>query len=194
MIELSDSAKEYFSHLLQQQGIAGVGVRLTALHPGTPKGDCQLSFCEPEEVRADDWTIDCGDFPLIVDSASVPFLEQTSISYEAERGGGQLTIRAPRLKGKVPGAEASLVERVRYVLDAEVNPNLAAHGGRVSLVEVSASGEVVLQFGGGCHGCGQVDATLKHGIESTLKARVPEVTAIRDSTDHSNGAAPYYKR
>lgn len=194
MIELGDSARDYFSKLLAQQGVAGLGIRLVAVKPGTPAGDCRLEFCETEDVREDDWTIDCEGFSLYVDSQSAPYLDGVSISYEAQRTGGQLTIRAPKLKGQVPGAEAGLVERVRYVLDTEINPGLASHGGRVSLVEISSDGVVVLQFGGGCHGCGQVDVTLKHGIEDTLRKRVPEVSAVRDVTDHSSGSNPYYKR
>ncbi len=78
------------------------------------------------------------------------------------------------------------------MLDAEINPRLAAHGGRVSLVEVTEACEVVLQFGGGCHGCGMVDMTLKEGIEKSLKEQIPEVTGVLDATDHSTGENPYY--
>lgn len=194
MIELGDSARDYFGKLLAQQGVAGLGIRLVAVNPGTPAGDCRLEFCEQEDVRADDWAIDCEGFSLYVDAQSAPFLEGVSISYEAQRTGGQLTIRAPRLKGQIPGAEAGLIERVRYVLDTEINPGLAGHGGRVSLVEISSDGVVVLQFGGGCHGCGQVSATLQHGVLKTLRERIPEVTAVRDVTDHASGKNPYFRK
>jgi Fe/S biogenesis protein NfuA len=80
------------------------------------------------------------------------------------------------------------------VLDAEVNPKLASHGGQVSLVSVEADATIVLQFGGGCHGCGMVDVTLKQGVEKTLRERIPEITAVRDATDHSEGRKPYYKK
>lgn len=194
MIELSDSARQYFSKLLAQQGVAGLGIRLIAVKPGTPDGDCRLEFCEPADVQDDDWSVECEDFSVYIDAASAPYLEGVNINYEAQRTGGQLTIRAPKLKGSVPGAESGLIERVRYVLDTEINPGVASHGGRVSLVEVSSEGEVVLRFGGGCHGCGQVDVTLKHGVEKTLRARIPEVTGVRDVTDHASGSSPYYKR
>lgn len=194
MIDISDSARDYFAKLLAQQSVPGLGIRLLAVKPGTPAGDCRLEFCESDEVRGDDFVVDCDGFSICIDSVSAPFLDSVEISYEQQRTGGQLTIRAPKLKGSVPGAEASLVERVQYVLDTEINPGVAGHGGRVSLVEVTREGVVVLQFGGGCHGCGQVDMTLKHGVEKTLRERVPEVTAVQDSTDHSSGTAPYYKR
>jgi Fe/S biogenesis protein NfuA len=53
---------------------------------------------------------------------------------------------------------------------------------------------VLLQFGGGCHGCGMVDVTLKQGVEKTLRERVPEITAVRDATDHAGGEKPYYSK
>ncbi len=194
MIEITDSARDYFTKLIAQQGVAGLGIRLTAVKPGTPAGDCRLEFCEMAEARDDDFVIECGEFSIYVDAQSAPYLDSVNISYEQLRSGGQLTIRAPKLKGSVPGTDSSLVERVRYVIDTEINPGVASHGGRVSLVEISGDGEVVLEFGGGCHGCKQVDVTLKHGVEKTLMDRIPEITAVRDRTDHSSGAAPYYKR
>ncbi|GMU45010.1 MAG: NfuA family Fe-S biogenesis protein [Xanthomonadales bacterium] len=194
MIEVADNARDYFNKLISQQGVPDLGIRLQVVQPGTPAGDCRLEFCEAAEAREDDYVIDCEGFSIYVDAASAPWLDAAHISFEHQRGGGQLTIRAPRLKGQAPGADASLVERVRHVLDSEINPRVAGHGGRVGLVEVSADGVVVLQFGGGCHGCSQVNMTLKHGVEKTLRERIPEISAVRDATDHASGAAPYYRR
>ena len=82
------------------------------------------------------------------------------------------------------------------MIDSEINPNLAGHGGKVSLVEIikaesDARAIVVLQFGGGCHGCGMAGVTLKNGIEKTLKENFPEIVEIRDVTDHTKGEDPY---
>ena len=138
--------------------------------------------------------MDCPGFTLHVDHDSAAWMEGSTIDFEPTTTGGQLNIRAPRIKGVVPGADAGLVARVRYVLDAEVNPKLAAHGGQVSLVSVEADATVVLRFGGGCHGCGMVDVTLKQGVEKTLRERIPEISTVRDATDHSDGHKPYYKK
>jgi Fe/S biogenesis protein NfuA len=194
MITLSDTAQEHFSKLVAQQGIDGLGIRLVAVNAGTPKGDCQLEFCEPADLDGTEWEIECRDFSLYVDSASRPFLDGATIDFDKSPTGGALTIRAPGLRGTPPGENASVIERVRYVIESEVNPQLASHGGRVSLREVTAEGIVVLQFGGGCHGCGMVDATLRGGVERTLKQRVPEVTGVADATDHSTGENPYVRR
>lgn len=194
MINISESAQDYFRHLLATQGGDAVGIRVTAVHPGTPKADARLEFCESGDLLGDEWALDCQGFTLYVDSPSVPFLEGAQVDYQVQPTGGQLSIRAPRIKGDVPGEGASLASRVQYLLDSEINPMLAAHKGQVSLEEVTSDGVVRLRFGGGCHGCGMVDVTLKQGIEKTMLERIPGVTAVRDATDHATGSAPYIAR
>ena len=81
--------------------------------------------------------------------------------------GGQLTIKAPNAKMPRVDENSPLEDRINYVLYNEVNPALAAHGGEVSLVEVTEEQYAVLQFGGGCQGCSAVDQTLKGGVEKT---------------------------
>ena len=194
MIEISQRAQDHFLRLLSQQGIEGSGIRLRVTSPGTPAADCELEFCERDDLTGGEWTIECIGFEFHIDGDSAQWLEGATIDYEPNQTGGQLNIRAPRIKGEIPGTEAGLVERVRYVLEAEVNPRIASHGGRVSLLEIDANGVVILQFGGGCHGCGMVDVTLKHGVEKTLRERVPEITEVRDATDHTGGSNPYYSK
>ena len=194
MIDITEAAQAHFRKLVEREALPGLGVRLAAHQPGTAQADVRLEFAEPGDLSGDEWAIDCAGFTLWVDAASVPFLDGARIDYEQQAAGGQLQIRAPKIKGEAPPDSASLVERVRWVIEHEVNPQLAMHRGMVSLEEVTADGVVVLRFGGGCHGCGMVDATLKNGIEKTLLAKVPGVTAVRDATDHSTGAAPYIAR
>ena len=194
MINLSESAQNYFRHLLKTQGGDAVGIRVSAVHPGTPRADARLEFCESGDLLGDEWSLDCEGFTLFVDAPSVRFLDGAEVDYLTQPTGGQLTIRAPRIKGEVPKEDASVIERVQYLLDSEINPMLAAHKGQVSLEEVTSDGVVRLRFGGGCHGCGMVDVTLKQGIEKTMMERIPEITAIRDATDHATGEAPYIPR
>lgn len=194
MINMSESAQNYFRHLLETQGGDAVGIRVSAVHPGTPRADARLEFCESGDLLGDEWSLDCDGFTLFVDASSVRFLEGAEVDFVTQATGGQLTIRAPRIKGDAPKTDASLTERVQYLLDSEINPMLAAHKGQVSLEEVTAEGVARLRFGGGCHGCGMVDVTLKQGIEKTLMERIPEITAVRDATDHATGEAPYIPR
>jgi Fe/S biogenesis protein NfuA len=194
MIQISESAQSHFRRLIEREALPGLGVRLSALHPGTPRADVRLEFAEPGDLQGDEWAVDCEGFTLWLDAGSVQFLDGAEIDYTTQATGGQLQIRAPRIKGVAPEDDASLVERVRWVVEHEINPQLAQHKGHVSVREVTADGLVVLSFGGGCHGCGMADVTLKQGIEKTLLEKVPGVTAVRDATDHATGSAPYIAR
>ncbi len=194
MIQISESAQSHFRRLIDREALPGLGVRLSAMHPGTPRADVRLEFAEPHDLQGDEWAVDCDGFTVWLDAASVRYLDGAEIDYTQQNTGGQLQIRAPKIKGEVPAESASLVERVHWLVEHEINPQLAQHKGHVSVQEVTAEGEVVLSFGGGCHGCGMADVTLKQGIEKTLLEKVPGVTAVRDATDHANGAAPYIAR
>lgn len=194
MIQISESAQTHFRRLIEREALPGLGVRLSAMHPGTPRADVRLEFAEPHDLAGDEWAVDCEGFTLWLDAQSAPFLDGAEIDYTQQATGGQLQIRAPKIKGEAPDASASLVERVRWVVEHEVNPQLAQHRGHVSVQEVTAEGVVLLRFGGGCHGCGMADVTLKQGIEKTLIEKVPGVTAVRDATDHATGTDPYIAR
>lgn len=194
MIQISESAQTHFRRLIEREALPGLGVRLSALHPGTPRADVRLEFAEPADLHGDEWAVDCEGFTLWLDASSVSYLDGAEIDYAQQATGGQLQIRAPKIKGEAPGEAASLVERVRWVIEREINPQLAQHKGHVTVREVTADGVVILNFGGGCHGCGMADVTLKQGIEKTLLEKVPGVIAVRDATDHASGAAPYIAR
>ena len=194
MIDISESAQAHFRKLIEREAMPGLGVRLSALDAGTPRADVRLEFAGPDDLGGDEWAIDCNGFTLWVDAGSAPALDGANIDYVTQATGGQLQIRAPKVKGEVPGEGASLVERVRHCVEHEINPQLASHRGHVQLEEVTADGIVVLRFGGGCHGCGMADVTLKQGIEKTLLQKVPGVTGVRDATDHDTGSAPYVPR
>lgn len=194
MIQISESAQTHFRKLIEREALPGLGVRLSAIHPGTVKADVRLEFAEPGDLLGDEWAIDCDGFTLWLEAASINYLDSAEIDYENKGTGGQLQIRAPKIKGEVPAQSASLVERVLWIVEHEINPQLAQHRGNVAVQEVTAEGVVVLRFGGGCHGCGMADVTLKQGIEKTLLEKVPGVTAVRDATDHDSGDAPYISR
>jgi Fe/S biogenesis protein NfuA len=194
MINISESAQAHFRKLIEREAVDGMGVRLAAKDAGTAKADVRLEFAEPRDLHGDEWALDCEGFTLWLDADSVPFLDGAEIDYAMQATGGQLQIRAPKIKGEAPADSASLVERVRWIVEHEINPQLAQHRGHVEVQEVTSTGVVVLRFGGGCHGCGMADVTLKQGIEKTLLTKVPGVTAVRDATDHDSGSAPYIAR
>ena len=192
MINITPTAQEYFSKLIEQQDEDGLGLRISVSHPGTPGASCDLQFCPAGQNMPDDIVAEFDGFNLFVAAASEKWLAEAEIDFEADPTGGQLTIKAPGIKGDAPGQDASLEDRVSWLLQTEINPALASHGGRVALVEITEDKEVILQFGGGCQGCGMADVTMKQGIEQTLSRQIPEITAVKDVTDHSSGTNPYY--
>lgn len=96
-----------------------------------------------------------------------------------------------------PGAEAQetrsvdMADRVRDVLEREINPVIAAHRGRATLVAIDG-GWIRLRLDGGCQGCSLAEVTLRQGIEPLLRERVPGVVGLTDLTDHQAGREPYY--
>jgi len=192
MIKVSDSAQQYFNRLIGQQEEEGLGLRISVSHPGTPGASCDLQFSPEGQRKEDDIVVNLEGFNMFVAAASKKWLADAEIDFEEDPTGGQLTIRAPGIKGSEPSADADMTQRINWLLETEINPALASHGGQVSLVEITEKLEVVLQFGGGCQGCGMADVTLKQGIEQTLTRNIPEITAVLDVTDHQSGTNPYY--
>jgi len=91
-----------------------------------------------------------------------------------------------------PGSAAgSLAKRARRVLDAEINPVIAAHRGHVTLAGVD-QGWVRIRLEGGCQGCSLAEVTLRQGIEPLLRARLPDMTGLVDLTDHEAGTQPFF--
>jgi len=84
-------------------------------------------------------------------------------------------------------------EKVQYLIDTQINPGIAEHGGFVRVVDVNGD-TLYVKLGGGCQGCGAADFTLRQGIETIIKGSVPEIHQIVDVTNHSAGLNPYYKR
>ena len=136
MISISETAQNYFSRLIEQQDEDGLGLRLSVNHAGTPGASCDLQFCPEGQSMPDDSVLEFSGFNMFVAKASEQWLEKAEIDFEEDDTGGQLTIKAPGIKGSEPSVDASVEDRVAWLLETEINPALASHGGRVALVEV----------------------------------------------------------
>ena len=192
MITISETAQGHFRKLLSQQP-EGTNIRVFVVNPGTPNAECGVSYCPPDAVDSDDTRLPFDGFEALVDAQSAPFLEEAEIDFVTDQMGSQLTLKAPNAKmSKVPD-DAPLADRVEYVLQSQINPGLASHGGKVVLTEITEDGLAILQFGGGCNGCSMVDVTLKEGIEKQLLELFPgELNGVRDATEHERGDHSYY--
>ncbi|GGB40483.1 Fe/S biogenesis protein NfuA [Oceanisphaera marina] len=192
MITISETAQEHFRKLLSQQP-EGTNIRVFVVNPGTPNAECGVSYCPPDAVDTDDMHLPFDGFEAVVDQQSVSFLDAAEIDFVSDQMGSQLTLKAPNAKmAKVPD-NAPLADRVEYLLQSQINPGLASHGGQVVLTEITPDGLAILQFGGGCNGCSMIDVTLKDGIEKQLLEQFAgEITGVRDATEHERGDHSYY--
>ena len=193
IINITKSAEEYLAKLLNDKNESDLTVRIFISDPGTPKAETCLAYCKPEEAGQDDEIIKLDLITVNVDKRSIPFLVAAEVNFDNDTFGGQLTIKAPNARLPNISPDSPPEDRINYVIYNEINPMLESHGGEVSLVKFTDKGEAILQFGGGCQGCGMVDVTLKDGIEKTLLEQIPELTSVMDSTDHSIDDNAFYK-
>jgi Fe/S biogenesis protein NfuA len=192
MITITESAQAHFRKLLEKQ-TENTNIRVFVMNPGTPNAECGVSYCPPDAVEPEDTRLPLSGFDAIIDPNSAPFLVDAVIDFISDQMGSQLTLKAPNAKMRKVPDDAPLADRVEYVLQSEVNPSLAAHGGKVTLTEITDDGIAILQFGGGCNGCSMVDVTLKEGIEKQLLERFPgELTGAKDATEQARGEHSFY--
>lgn len=192
MVNISESAQAHFGKLLAQQE-EGTNIRVFVINPGTSKAECGVSYCPADAVEEQDIRLNFNGFDAVVDEESAPFLEEAEIDFVTDQMGSQLTLKAPNAKARKIADDAPIVERINYMIESEINPQLASHGGQVSLVELTEDGVALLQFGGGCNGCSMVDVTLKDGIEKQMLEQFSgEISAVKDATEHQAGEHSYY--
>lgn len=189
---ITESAQEYLLGLLSKQNCEGMGIRMFVSNPGTPQAETCIAYLRPGEEKEDDVRVPLNGFDAWFESKSIPYLDEAKVDYSPDRMGGQLTIRAPNSKMPKINDDSPIEDKINYLLFNEVNPGLAAHGGNVSLVEVTEDLYAVLKFGGGCQGCSAVDLTLKEGVEKSLVEKVPGLKGVRDVTDHTDTSQAYY--
>ena len=166
------------------------GLRISASSVSALKVDYRMAFISEGQQSDVDEVLTFEGFSVFVDPDSQTHVEEATVDYVEGLMGAGFKIERPR---SLPdGVDGDLLTRVQTVLDEKINPSVAGHGGRVSLIDLRDK-TVFLKFEGGCQGCGQADVTLKQGIEVMIKESVPEIEAIYDVTDHANGKNPYYQ-
>lgn len=156
-----------------------------------PKGfQYDLRFVEPAEVGEDDPGFRRDFLWVRLDRASLDDLRGSILDHVDGWGGGF------RFENPNPLWKDPLAGRVQALLDEQINPGVASHGGHVTLLDVETLEDghaAVVKMGGGCQGCGMAAVTLREGVEKMIQDEIPEITEIRDATDHGAGANPYYK-
>lgn len=184
-ISVSAKAQEYFREIIGKQKMEGLAIRLTATNPGTPGVECGILYCPKDYITPNDEHFQMEGFEIVIDSAVIPYLDESVIDLSTENGESMLTFHAPNLNKQDLPPDATLKERISRFFDSTVNPALAGHGGSATVVDVTEDGIVKVKFSGGCNGCSMVGATLKDGIQVQLNQAFPNmIKDVIDVTEH----------
>jgi Fe/S biogenesis protein NfuA len=203
MITFTDRARaEVLSFLGQNEG--GLEALRISLRDGEPKEadrpNFDLTLVALQERTDDEREVDLGEFSVLVHETAVDQLEGATVDYVERVNETGFEVRTSGMVAP-NGGDATAVrpatpptgeiaDRVREVLDSNVNPAIASHGGLISLIDVNDT-EISVQMSGGCQGCALSAATLRQSVERMLREAVPELTAVHDVTDHASGENPY---
>ncbi len=192
MLTFTDKARERVMSFIEQEETP-VALRV-AVQAGSPLAPhYELTLVDESDHEPGDTVVDAGGFKVYIDEESAPKLEGATVGWIESLHGGGFQVENPNIKpigSQAPTGE--LAKRISEVIETHINPAVAAHGGRIGLVDVQDD-VVYVQLAGGCQGCGMATVTLKQGVERMLKQMFPQIREVVDVTDHSRGSNPYYQ-
>ena len=161
-----------------------------------------MYFQAVSDAAPGDWIDHLDRLSLIVPGQSIDRIRGSVLDLSPDADGGGMVIRnpnrppparrSPAMTGPPPDLSGDVAQRLLQVLEEQINPAIAAHGGRADLVAVEVD-TAYLRLSGGCAGCGMAAVTLSQGIEVAIRESVPEIANIVDVTDHASGTNPYYE-
>ncbi len=187
IVTVTPAARDKIARAAASAGHPGACLRIAVTARRGARFAYDFGLIEPADAPALDLVVEGDGFRVYVDPASVEQLRGSTIDLDATAAGGAITIANPN-----EGWTDPIAARVQQVLDRQVNPGIASHGGYIDLLDVR-DGVAYIEMGGGCQGCAQVDVTLRQGVEVAVRAAVPEIVAIVDTTDHASGTNPYFQ-
>ena len=194
MITFTDRAREMVRSFLDENDEEDQALRITTSgSPVSPSFD--LTLVRLSERSEDEVVLEADGLTVLVSGTDSEMLEDATVDYVERVNESGFEVRPVGAGTTPPTAPANaptgkIADRVRDVLDTQVNPAIAAHGGMVSLVDVENT-DVYVEMSGGCQGCALSSMTLRQGVERMLREAVPELTAVHDITDHASGDNPY---
>jgi Fe/S biogenesis protein NfuA len=199
VLRVTDAARVQVLQLREDEEGEAEGLALRVEITGTAGKDFtyDLSFAPLAEAADDDVITTSGDeLPVIVPAESVDNLRGSTLDLPASPLQEGLVLRNPNrpnpLSGKHIKLEGDVAERVVQLLDEQINPGLASHGGYARLEGIEDD-KAFVTMGGGCQGCAVSAMTLRDGIQASILEAIPEITEVVDVTDHDAGETPYYQ-
>ncbi len=186
MLAITPKAREMLDSFAEQADQADLSLRVEIVGRG-PKGfQYDLQFVGADGGQEDDYINEVDGITVRIAARSVQYLDGSTLDFKETLMGGGFSFENPN-----PLWVDELSQKVADIINNEVNPAVASHGGVVELVGVDEN-KAIIAFGGGCQGCGMADVTLKQGVEVMIKEKVPEIIEVIDSTDHAAGTNPFY--
>ena len=190
MLTITEAAEKKIAALVAESEKPVKGLRIGARLDPAQQVDYKLAFIADDQIADDDQIASFAGFDVYMDPDSADLLAEARVDYVDGLMGSGFKIERPR---KMPAhLSGPVAEAVHRVIETQVNPGVASHGGVVTLVDVKDN-KVFIQMGGGCQGCGQADVTLRDGIVRMIQEAVPEIDEVVDATDHASGENPYYQ-
>ena len=187
MILITDKAKEM---LLQFQQKADDDIKRVLRVEIIGRGDqgfrYDLNLVDLQEKEESDIASEVDGMTVLIAERSAQYMEGATLDFVETLMGGGFQFENPN-----PMWVDDISVAVAEVIQTDVSPMVASHGGTVELLGVDGD-KAVIAFGGGCQGCGMVDVTLKQGIEVVIREKVPSIKSIVDATDHEAGSNPFY--
>ncbi len=205
MLTLSDSAKAMVREALgQEERSEDLALYVEVVGTRGPGYAYDLYFSEVGAAPAGASVGHDGDIAIVIPASSVERLRGSRLETSEDSGGGLVLVNpnTPAPEELHPGldpailalgVEGPLGSAAAAVLDSQVNPSIASHGGRADLVAADEERKIAyIKMSGGCQGCAMSRLTLTQGIEASLRAALPELTDVVDVTDHASGVNPFY--
>jgi Fe/S biogenesis protein NfuA len=192
VLNVTDEAKLKIRSILESQEPPSRTIRVSS----TPGGKFSMNLEPDGKPQLEDSVLPYEGFEVFVDGSSLPQVEGATLNWVDTYGGGGFQFTAPEkpkpVRKAVPEGEQGEIWRgIESVLDAEINPMVASHGGHIGLIDYQDN-VVYVEMSGGCQGCAMSKLTLKQGVERALREHYPEIEEVLDVTDHAGGRNPYY--
>ena len=196
VIEITPEALERIGELRDAETIPDLHLGIAIVGAGTNGFLYETAFLRVGDIPDGDHVEHHGELAVVIPDDSITGLQGAVLDIGGDPAAPGLVLRNPNAPSpKIGGGDIELTgtveEKVVQLLNEQINPSIAAHGGIASLAKLEDS-TVYLELGGGCQGCGLAAMTLRQGIEKAILENIPEVTEVADITDHSAGENPFY--
>ncbi len=201
VVNLTEAAHGKLQEVLSAR--PGAALRISVQNPGAGRPSYGMAIEESGQSQPGDTVFDLGGIRVLVDRQSMPEVNGATVDFVDDplRPGFRVDPPGPsqpqHQHAPAPAARPNLdmshplVAAVQSVIERQINPGIASHGGRATLVDVKED-TVFVELGGGCVGCSMASVTLKQGVEQMIKQAVPQVREVIDVTDHAQGNNPYF--